>query len=84
MKKIIRLTESEFINYIKKVIKESSSPQEQLDTFNYTEDKVKSYYIGKKKVKLWHDRLKEKYPDLNIRFQIDGDVLRAEASINRN
>lgn len=63
---------------------ETLSPEEQLDSFNYKEDKVKSFFIGKKKVKIWYERLKEKYPELNIRFQVDGDVLRAEATIKKS
>ena len=69
--------------HLKKILNESLTPDEQLDEFNNTEDKVKSFFMGKKKVKMWHDRLKEKYPSLLIRFQIDGDVLRAEASIKK-
>jgi hypothetical protein len=68
----------------KRLVESTLSPQEQLDKFNYEEDKVKSSFMTKKKIKSWYDRLKTEYPNLKIRFQIDGDVLRAEAQIDRN
>jgi len=68
------------------ILKETivKSPQEQMEDFINLEDKVRSSFIGHKKVVAWHSRLKEKYPNLRIKFLKDGDVLRAEADIMLN
>ena len=55
-----------------------------MEDFINLEDKVRSSFIGHKKVVAWHSRLKEKYPNLRIKFLRDGDVLRAEAEIDRS
>jgi hypothetical protein len=71
-------------NHFKMLVEQSNkTPKEELDNFNYNEDKVKSAYIGKKRMVGWYNRLKEKYPSLKIRFQKDGEVVRAEAEIDK-
>jgi len=62
----------------------SKSPEDQLEDFINLEDKVKALSTGNKKIRAWHSRLKNQYPNLTIRLQIDGEVLRAEASIDRS
>lgn len=66
------------------ILKETveKSPKDQLDSFINQEDKVKSSFIKRDGVIAWHNRLKEKYPNLKIKFLKDGDVLRAEAEID--
>lgn len=68
------------------ILKETivKSPQEQMEDFINLEDKVRSSFISHKKIVAWHSRLKEKYPNLRIKFLRDGDVLRAEAEIDRS
>lgn len=61
-----------------------SDAKKQLDDFNDSEDKVKSSHISRKKILSWYDRMKGKYPSLKIKIQIDGDLLRAEAEIDKN
>jgi hypothetical protein len=78
----IYITESQLSKLVEQ--SESKSPKEQFDEFLYYEDKVKSSFIGKKKIIGWYNILKEKYPSLRIRIQNDGDVIRAEAEIDRN
>lgn len=77
----IFITESQ----LGKIIEQSiiKTPKEQLDDFLYNEDKVKSSFINKKKIIGWYNKLKETYPSLRIKIQKDGDVVRAEAEIDR-
>lgn len=69
-------------NQYLRLFESSLSPQEQFDKFTYQEDKVKSSFIGKSKIKLWYERLKKEYPHLEFRFMKDGDLVRAEARID--
>lgn len=71
------------INYkqYKRLLESPMSPEEQLDKFIYTEDKVKSGFLKRRQVELWYERLKKEYPSLEFRFLKDGDLLRAEAKI---
>jgi len=76
----IKLTESQYY----RILKEegiTQTPQEQLDMFDYEEDKTKSAFIPKKVVKKWLEYLQNKYPDLKFRFQYGNDVLIAKAEI---
>ena len=76
----IKLTESQYY----RILKEqgiTQTPQEQLDMFDYEEDKVKSSFMPKKSVKKWLEVLQNKYPDLAFRFQYGNDTLIAQARI---
>jgi hypothetical protein len=68
---------------LKFLIEQSLTREQQLENFINTEEKIKSSYIGKKKVIEWKKRLESKYPDLSFRFQIGNDVLIVNAKINR-
>jgi hypothetical protein len=60
------------------------TPQEQLEQFDYYEDKVKSLFMTKNNIRKWNEYLEKKYPALKIRFQIGNDVLIATARIKTN
>ena len=64
-----------------KILEQNKTPQEQLDDFNYQEDKVKSSFMKKSGVKKWLTHLETKYPSLSFRFEYGNDVLIARAKI---
>jgi hypothetical protein len=74
----IKLTESQ---YKRIILEQTLSPKEQLDKFDFEEDKVKSAFLKKKSVKNWLSYLENKYPDLKFRFQYGNEVLIAKAEI---
>lgn len=74
----IKINESQ---YRRVILEQTLSPQEQLDMFDYEEDKTKSAFIPKKVVKKWLEYLQNKYPNLKFRFQYGNDVLIAKAEI---
>ena len=76
----IKLTESQYY----RILKEegiTQTPQEQLDMFDYEEDKIKSSSMPRKKIKMWLEYLENKYPNLTFRFQYGNDTLIAQAKI---
>lgn len=64
-----------------KILEQNKTPQEQLDDFNYREDKIKSSFISKKIVKKWLTYLETKYPSLSFRFEYGNDVLIAKGKM---
>lgn len=71
-------------NQLKVLLEETQTPEEQLETFRNTENRIKSLFISKKTVKGWKEYLEKKYPSLEFRFQIGNDILIAQPSIKRN
>jgi len=64
-----------------KLLEQNKTPQEQLDDFNYQEDKIKSSFTLKKNVKKWLTHLENKYPSLSFKLEYGNDVLIAKAKI---
>ena len=74
----IKINESQ---YRRVILEQTLTPQEQLDKFDYEEDKIKSAFLKRKSVKNWLEYLQNKYPDLKFKFQYGNDVLIAKAEI---
>ena len=79
----IKITKTQYKRILKEEEEEiTKTPKEQLDDF-YSEDRVKSYSIGKTKAIEWAKRLQQKYPGLRILLSRGNEVWRVDAEIKK-
>lgn len=77
----IKITEKQYEKILKEEGEENTkTPKEQLDDF-YSEDRVKSYSIGKQKAIEWAKRIQKKYSGLRILLSRGNEVWRIDAEI---